>query len=460
MDDPRVTQAWDTVVVGGGLGGLLAAIAATRPGHDAGHGTGGATTGPRRPRVALIEPHPLGGRARVDRRDGFVLNRGPRALYVGGPAIRILEDLGVDVSHGAPPMLVDPAARAGGALHRFPGGPVAAARTTLLSPREKVAVARATARILRPRAEEGAGSSVAEWLDEQHLAGRARAFVEALVRVSTYANAPDRFDARLALANVRLGSTSGVRYLDGGWQSLVDPLAAIAAGRGVEVIADHVDRLEPERPGEPGAGTGHEGWLVRGRQGLHRARSVVAAAGTPQAVAGLLGGRPPSWGEPGPEAAAACLELGVRHPPRRRFVLGIDEPTYLSTHAPPARLAPDGHAVVHLMRYLAPGEDRPAHAVHAELRDLARAAGVADDDIVLERFLARMVVTASLPAPERPRPPVVVAEHPGVFVAGDWVGAEGLLLDAVAASATEAGRRAAARSAAHAAARAATMAST
>jgi phytoene dehydrogenase-like protein len=446
MDDERATQAWDTVVVGGGLGGLLAAIAAAPPHRG---------RAAQRPRVALIDPHPLGGRARVDRRGGFVLNRGPRALYVGGPAHRILEDLGVDVSHGAPPTLGASAARAGGVLHRFPGGPVAAARTTLLSPRDKVAVARATARIVRPRPDEGAGSSVAAWLDEQRLQGRARAFLEALVRVSTYAHAPDRLDARLALANARLGMTSGVRYLDGGWQSLVDQLAAIAAGRGVEVIADHVERLVVDRP-EGAADAAH--WLVTGRRGVHRARSVVVAAGTPQAAAGILGARPPSWGAPGPEATAACLELGVRCPPPRRFVLGIDEPTYLSTHAPPARLAPEGQAVVHLMRYLAPGEELPADAVHAQLRDLARAAGVADDDIVVERFLARMVVTASLPTPDRPRPAVAVAEHPGVFVAGDWVGGEGLLLDAVAASALEAGRLAAATAVVQAAAGSATMA--
>jgi len=45
------------------------------------------------------------------------------------------------------------------------------------------------------------------------------------------------------------------------------------------------------------------------------------------------------------------------------------------------------------------------------------------------------------------RPAVASSDRPGVLLAGDWVGPEGLLLDAVAASATEAGRQAAARSA-------------
>lgn len=62
-----------------------------------------------------------------------------------------------------------------------------------------------------------------------------------------------------------------------------------------------------------------------------------------------------------------------------------------------------------------------------------------------------MVVTGSLPdaATRGPagRPPVMLAEHDGVLrTAGDGVGPEGLLLDAVASSAVAAGRAAAARS--------------
>jgi phytoene dehydrogenase-like protein len=452
-DGAEPDDAWDVVVVGGSLAGLLAATMAA--GVDPAEPSPGQRAEPR-PRVALVEPHPLGGRARVDRRDGFAFNRGPRALYVGGIAHRLLEDLGVDVTHGGPPSMVDAGAVAGGRLHRFPGRPIDAARTTLLGARDKVALGRAVARIARSHPDDGAGLTLDGWLDQQGLAGRARQVVEALVRVSTYANAPDRLDARFALANARLGMTSGVRYLDGGWQSLVDQLRDRAVAAGVELVADEVVEVAPV-PGEAtapapvsaaGGAGGREAsgprWRVRARGRTLRATAVVLATGGPDRAAALLGGRPSSWGEPGPEAAAACLELGLRRPPAHRFVLGIDEPTYLSTHAPPARLAPEGGAVVHVMRYLAPGEDRPRDQARAELRALARLAGVDDDDVVVERFLARMVVTAALPTPDRPRPAVEVAEHPGVVLAGDWVGGAGLLLDAVAASAAEAGRRAAA----------------
>ena len=70
----------DVVVIGGGLGGLTASIYAARLGR----------------RVTLLErSRLLGGRARTDRKDGFHANLGPHALYRGGPAMRILKELGL-----------------------------------------------------------------------------------------------------------------------------------------------------------------------------------------------------------------------------------------------------------------------------------------------------------------------------------------------------------------------------
>jgi hypothetical protein len=57
-----------------------------------------------------------------------------------------------------------------------------------------------------------------------------------------------------------------------------------------------------------------------------------------------------------------------------------------------------------------------------------------------------MTVTHALPRAEEGglsgRPGVAIAERPGAFLAGDWIGREGLLADASAASAEEAARAA------------------
>jgi hypothetical protein len=90
------------------------------------------------------------------------------------------------------------------------------------------------------------------------------------------------------------------------------------------------------------------------------------------------------------------------------------------------------------MRYGArrAGLDRP------ELRTYAGLAGITEDQIVEERFLADMVVTHVLPSPEgglAGRPGVAVAGADGIYLAGDWVGPSGWLADAAMASGRRAG---------------------
>lgn len=416
-----------TVVVGAGLGGLLAAVTAA----DA------DPTG----RVVVLDPHPPGGRARCDERGGFLFNRGPRALYRKGPGDQALRAAGVDTSTGGPPHVADGIAVLAGQAHRFPSGLLNSARTTLFTARQKAQVVRTATALFQADARSTNGRTVRDWLDARHLDAPAAQFIEALVRVASYANAPETFAAGPALANARAGVTPGVRYLDGGWQSLVDQLVVIAGERGVDLVRGSVRHVVPGE-GAIAVITDADRW---------EAASVVVAAGGPDAAAALLPCRPGSWGVLAPPVTAACLELGVRGRPAHRFALGIDEPLYGSAHCPPADLAPEGHSVVHLMRYQPLDDEMDADQQRERLHRHAAQMGITPDRIVEERFLARMAVTGALPTAASGglagRPAVAVAEHPGVFLAGDWVGATGLLLDAVAASATEAGRLAAMRSA-------------
>jgi hypothetical protein len=167
----------------------------------------------------------------------------------------------------------------------------------------------------------------------------------------------------------------------------------------------------------------------------------VLALGGPGAVSSVLQD-PPEWGPVGPPTTVACLDLGLRQAPPKKVLFGVGEPLYLSTHAPAADLAPAGRAVVHLMRYGA----RDATSDRSQLWALARAAGISEDDVIEQRFLARMIVTSAIPVPGSGlagRPRVDSAGLDGVYVAGDWVGPEGLLADAALASGASAGGRAA-----------------
>lgn len=421
----EIDRRTDVAVVGGGLAGLAAAATAARAGA----------------RVVLLDGHPLGGRARVDVVGGFRLNRGPRALYVGGPAERILGDLGVACDRGAPPPLRGTTVEAGGALHLLPHSPASLARTTAMGPGEKVRFARRLVGLGRLDPADHAGRSADDVVDGLGLGPGGAAVVRALLRVATYTAALDRLDGGAAVAQLQMSAGRGVRYLDGGWSVLVDGLAAAARSAGAEVeVGDAARSVTPVEGGVE---------VVTARGARLRAGAVVVATGGPDAARSLLPTAPATWAAAGPPVAAACLELGLARPPATPFVAGIDEPTYLSTHCPPADLAPEGGAVLHVLRYLAPEDATPTEEVRAGLRSLARRAGVADADVVEERFLARMVVAGGMPTATggglAGRPLVEVAELPGVLVAGDWVGPEGLLADAALASAVAAGRRAAAR---------------
>ena len=54
---------------------------------------------------------------------------------------------------------------------------------------------------------------------------------------------------------------------------------------------------------------------------------------------------------------AACLDVALDRlvRPEHRFALGLDRPYYYSVHSAAAKLAPEGVAVVHLLKYLRHG---------------------------------------------------------------------------------------------------------
>jgi phytoene dehydrogenase-like protein len=404
----------DVVVVGAGLAGLAAGAAA------AGRGA----------RVVVLEAHRPGGRARTVDREGFLLNEGPHALYRRGAGAAALARLGVTWRGWVPPNR-DGTALFQGATAALPLGPPSLLATGLLGARDKVQAAALLARLPRLDPVPLADRSAADWVAGLELRPRVALLVRALIRVSTYVDDQAACSADAAVAQLKLAARGSVAYLDGGWATLVEGLAGVLAARGCELRAGGAVRGVSDTPG---------GYEIQAETGPLRAPAVVLAPGTPAAVTRLLGGDPGlAVGDP---VTMATLDLGLRRPPARRFVLGIDQPVYCSRHAPGARLAPPGTALLHLGRYGArsSAEDR------AELDQLAAVAGVDQADVVVARFSHRLVVTHGLPRPGSGlsgRPGPGVSDRPGLFVAGDWAGPVGLLGDAALASGEAAGRAAA-----------------
>lgn len=402
-----MNREFDVIVVGGGLAGLAAGATAAQ---------GGA-------KVVVLEAHQPGGRAQTSDRDGFVFNRGIHALFTGGEGKAALDKLGVRLTGAAPPLdryrlLAD------GVQHVLPLDPQGLANTTYLDTADKAQLADLFGRLPSLDARGLAGTSVGGWLADLELRPKVDGVLRALFRLSTYAADLDELGADAGIAQQQIAARTGVLYLDDGWAQLVSALGSLVevqtGAPAVRVTADAF------------------GAAVHTTDRVLRAGSVVLATGTPQAAHSLLPGEP-GWGDLGEPVTAACLDVGVRRVPSPGYLVGVDEPLYGTVQSPPARQAPPGAAVVGIIRYGARNAriDRPSLDAH-----LAQV-GVTDNDIVTSRFLARMVVSSTMPRAStgglHGRPLTTASGLHRVFLAGDWVGPTGLLADAALASGHAAG---------------------
>jgi len=126
--------------------------------------------------------------------------------------------------------------------------------------------------------------------------------------------------------------------------------------------------------------------------------------------------------------------------PNATFALGIDTPVYYSVHSTSAKLAPEGAALIQLGKYLPPGYAEPPSVAERELEELLDLVQPGWREVLAHRrYLPELVVYNAIPLAIRGgfkgRPSPEVADVPGLFLVGDWVGPEGLLADATLASA-------------------------
>lgn len=423
----------DVIIIGGGLAGLAAATMLAREGRT----------------VRLFEQsHTIGGRARTKEQDGFYLNLGPHALYRSGQANKILGELGVE-PHGRVPSVSGAYAVRRGIKHTFPAGLVSMLTTSLFGLSAKLEAARLLASLPKIDTASVTGISVREWLDGHISDQVVKEFLMAVFRVSTYTNAPDLMSAGAALEQMRMALDKSVLYLDGGWQTLVEQLSRLATEAGVIIeTGTKIDTVERDTAGAVRG--------VRLSDGRSILSSTVVITSSPRVAVSLVErGHETSlarWAGELIDVKAACLDVSLKYLPRPKvtFALGIDRPLYLSVHSATARLAPEGGALIHVAKYLppdhaeSPAEDRRELE---ELLDLVQPGW--RETVVNSRFLPDMIVmnavaTATLEGTKR-RPSPEVHDVPGLFIAGDWVGSEGLLADASLASAKQAARLIASR---------------
>lgn len=414
------------VVIGGGLAGLISANFLANADCE----------------VTLLEKsHLVGGRAATTDRNGILFNLGPHALYHSGQAYRILRELGVEFS-GAIPKVNGSLAIKDGKKHILPAGLLTMLKTGLLDFSAKFEAARLLATLPKMNARTFDRLTVSDFLAKEIQNPDARQLVQALFRVATYASDPERQSAGAALAQFQMALKQSVVYLDGGWQTLVDGLRTKAEKAGVKISAKaraiKVERDQSSRV------TG-----VRLADGNFLPASSVIIAASPGEVCELIEDSEQTvlakWAQKTIPVKAACLDLALKYLPRpdNNFALGIDQALYLSVHSATAKLAPAGNAIIHVAKYL--GSENPADpkAVEHELEELLDLVQPGWQSLVIERrFMPSLTVNHDLAAAEHGglsgRAGVEVPGMEGLYLAGDWIGTEGLLADASAASAKRA----------------------
>lgn len=403
-----------TVIVGGGLGGLAAAVMVAERGG----------------RVTVLErAREAGGRARSEDVVGAKLNFGPHAVYRGGHAERIVTKL-VGMPKGAAPRTRG-YALLGDTMHTLPAGPISLLSTGLFDFGGRIEAARVFATIGRAKAagDESVGSFLAREIGDATV----RATIAMFMRIATYTHPVEELRAKDALAQLAMAVGPGVTYLDGGWQTLVDRMRARAEALGVVIrTGAKVTKVAVER--------GRARWIEVDDGHVEALDGLVLAVG-PKVAARLL---------PADAAfveatkalravEAACLDVvtGPLVTPATAL-FGVDAPHYGVVHSASAALAPAGMNVVHLAKYLDGGEDATKAELFAILERM-------QPGIVVHhaRYLPKITVMNARPtaATGGLDGRIAATSYENVALVGDWVGKRGMLLDAVLASAEEAAER-------------------
>jgi squalene-associated FAD-dependent desaturase len=420
-----------TVVVGGGLAGLTAALERTRVGDD----------------VLLIECRArLGGLAGSFPRSGpagdLWVDNGQHVFLRCCTSYRqLLTDLGVaaDVTlqRRLDIRVVHPGAGPGGAplgarLRRAPLpapahlGP-ALARYRLLTPADRLSVARAALALRRvdPASPETDATSFGDWLAAHGQNGRTVAALWDLVGVAAL-NAPAAGTSLALAATVfRTGLLEDPAAADIGWSRVpLQQLHGDAARHRLEQAgADVRTRCRVRALRRHGTG-----WRITIQGGTEFDADQVVLAVPPGAAEHLLPpvsvALPPGWGSALGTAPIVNVHVVYDRPVLdRAFVAAVDSPVqWIFDRTTPSGLRGDGQ---YLAVSLSAAGDRVGRSARALLEEilpaLARVLPAARSARVLDSFVTREPQATFDPAPGQAslRPGQVTA-HPGLVLAGAW----------------------------------------
>ena len=361
-------------VVGGGIGGLVTAIAAREEGMA----------------VTLHEAHDrLGGRAWTTAGE-HKANWGPHVLYSDGPLWRWLDDRGLARPAATFPKTRKSLVREDGQSRRLPSLRVSKALLKLR------------------KAEAPVELSFREWALSEVGDEEAVAKVSSFIGVATFHHDPGSLSAAFIADRLRRATAfpPSVRYVRGGWGTIVDRLAGRARDLGVVIeTSSPVDAL-PDG-------------------------AVVVAV--PLRAASALLGEELRW----TGARTALLDVAIEKRRGDPFIVGdLDECGWVETFSmPDPTLAPAGEHLVQAQIGMRPAE--PLEDAIARLERLIDTGYPGWRD--RERWRRQAKIEGESGAVDLPgtswRDRPAIDRGDGVYLVGDMVAAPGLLAEVTHASA-------------------------
>ncbi len=402
-------QHTNTLIIGAGFAGLAALNLLADAGEQA---------------VLLEKSAHIGGRAQGHVVGDFFANIGPRAIYRGGVAMRLLTEFQVQLTGGVP--LNCAYGVSGNEVHRLPADIITLIKTGLLSMADKIELAQKISLIRNTPPESVMDVPLGEWIDGHFHRTRTRQLVRLLARLNTYSGHPDN-SAGAFLRQFQVGSKQGVLYADGGWSALAERLASRAKAKGGKIFTGvHVTHIQRQA----------DGFVVNTDDGNWSAGQVILAI-SPKMAYDLTGDETlRRWSNTVEPIDLACLDVALTQLPNpsRLLAFGMDKPLYYSVHSEFADFGAKSGVLVHVAHY------QPTDP-QADKQTLETYLDVVQPNWrnyhITSKFMPKMRVSQARPYPTES----ITAQVPtmdGLYVAGDWVGRDAILLDACFSSAESA----------------------